>query len=64
VWSAHRRELFDPEATRRQAAGFGGLRQMVQSATDEFDVAYRDAPPSADREFIRHLIPFLGDRQV
>ena len=40
------------------------LRQMVQAALDEFDVAYRDAPPSADRDFIRELIPFLGDREV
>jgi geranylgeranyl diphosphate synthase type II len=40
------------------------LRQMVQAALDEFDVAYRDAPPSADRNFIRDLIPYLGDRDV
>lgn len=40
------------------------LRQMVQAAQDEFDVAYRDAPPSADRDFIRELIPFLGNRDV
>ena len=29
------------------------LRQMVQAALDEFDVAYRDVPPSADRDFLR-----------
>jgi geranylgeranyl diphosphate synthase, type II len=40
------------------------LRQLVQAARDEFDVAYRDAPPSADRDFIRDLIPFLGSREV
>ena len=40
------------------------LRQMVQAARDEFDVAYRDAPPSVDRDFIRELIPFLGDRDI
>ena len=40
------------------------LRQMVQAALDEFDVAYRDAPRSADRDFIRELIPYLGDRGV
>ena len=40
------------------------LRQMVEAAQDEFDVAYRDAPGSVDREFIRQLIPFLGDREV
>ncbi len=40
------------------------LRQMVQAALDEFDVAYRDAPRSADRDFIRDLIPFLGSRDV
>ena len=40
------------------------LRQVVQAALDEFDVAYRDAPPSADRDFIRELIPFLGERDI
>lgn len=40
------------------------LRQMVQAALDEFDVAYRDVPRSADRDFIRDLIPFLGSRDV
>jgi geranylgeranyl diphosphate synthase, type II len=40
------------------------LRQMVQAALDEFEVAYRDAPPSADRSFLRDLIPYLGDRDV
>lgn len=40
------------------------LRQMVQAALDEFDVAYRDAPPSVDRDFIRGLIPFLGERDI
>jgi hypothetical protein len=34
------------------------LRQMVQAALDEFDLAYHDAPQSADRDFIRDLIPF------
>ena len=38
--------------------------QMVQAALDEFDVAYRDAPPSVDRDFIRELIPFLGERDI
>ena len=40
------------------------LQQTVQAALDEFDVAYRDAPPSVDREFIRELIPFLGERDI
>jgi geranylgeranyl diphosphate synthase, type II len=40
------------------------LRQMVQAALDEFDVAYRDARPSTDRDFIRDLIPYLGNRDV
>jgi geranylgeranyl diphosphate synthase type II len=40
------------------------LKQTVQAAQDEFDVAYRDAPPSADRDFIRELIPFLGEREI
>jgi geranylgeranyl diphosphate synthase type II len=40
------------------------LRQTVQAAQEEFDVAYRDAPGIADREFIRRLIPFLGDRDL
>ena len=40
------------------------LQQMVQAALDEFDVAYRDAPPSVDRDFIRELIPFLGERDI
>ena len=40
------------------------LRQMVEAATNEFEVAYRDAPRSPDRDFIRSLIPFLGDRSV
>jgi geranylgeranyl diphosphate synthase, type II len=40
------------------------LRQVVQAALDEFDVAYRDAERSVDRDFIRELIPFLGDRDV
>ena len=40
------------------------LRQTVQAAQEEFDVAYRDAPAAADREFIRRLIPFLGNREL
>jgi geranylgeranyl diphosphate synthase type II len=40
------------------------LRQTVEAALDEFDTAYRDAPPSADRDFIRELIPFLGERDI
>ena len=28
------------------------------------DVAYRDAPSSVDRDFIRELIPFLGERDI
>jgi geranylgeranyl diphosphate synthase type II len=44
--------------------GRATLRQMVQAALDEFDVAYRDAPPSVDRDFIRELIPFLGERDI
>jgi geranylgeranyl diphosphate synthase, type II len=40
------------------------LRQMVNAATQEFETAYRDAAPSPDRDFIRSLIPFLGDRTL
>jgi hypothetical protein len=40
------------------------LRQAVQAAQDEFEVAFRDAPGAADRDFIRRLIPFLGDREL
>ena len=40
------------------------LRQVVQAALGEFDVAYRDAARSVDRDFIRELIPYLGDRDV
>jgi geranylgeranyl diphosphate synthase type II len=40
------------------------LRQTVLAAQDEFEIAYRDAPGSADRQFIRRLIPFLGDREL
>ena len=40
------------------------LQQMVQAALEEFDVAYSDAPPSVDRDFIRELIPFLGERDI
>jgi geranylgeranyl diphosphate synthase type II len=40
------------------------LRQVVQAALAEFDVAYSDAARSVDRDFIRELIPFLGDRDV
>jgi len=40
------------------------LRQVVHAALDEFDVAFRDAERSVDRDFIRELIPFLGDRDV
>jgi len=38
------------------------LLAMVTAAQQEFEVAYRDAPPSPDRDFIRSLIPFLGSR--
>src|SRR6185437_6487286 len=40
------------------------LRQVVPAALDEFDVAYRDAARSADGDFIRELIPFLGERDI
>jgi geranylgeranyl diphosphate synthase type II len=40
------------------------LREVVHAALAEFDVAYRDAARSVDRDFIRELIPFLGDRDV
>lgn len=38
------------------------LREMVDAALREFDVAFRNAAPSADRDFIRGLIPYLGNR--
>jgi geranylgeranyl diphosphate synthase type II len=41
-----------------------GLRQMVGAAQDEFEVAFRDAPGAADRDFIRRLVPFLGEREL
>ena len=40
------------------------LRRMVEAAQDEFDVAFRDARGTADRDFIRRLIPYLGDREL
>jgi geranylgeranyl diphosphate synthase, type II len=40
------------------------LRQMVAAAQQEFELAFRDAPHVADRDFIRRLIPFLGDREL
>jgi geranylgeranyl diphosphate synthase, type II len=40
------------------------LSGMMQAALDEFDVAFRDAPGTADREFLRDLIPLVGDRRV
>jgi geranylgeranyl diphosphate synthase type II len=40
------------------------LRQMVDAAQDEFEVAFRDASGVADRDFIRRLIPFLGEREL
>ncbi len=40
------------------------LREMVRGAMAEFDVAFGDAPGVADREFIRDLIPYLGDRDI
>jgi geranylgeranyl diphosphate synthase type II len=42
----------------------GLLRESVQAAQEEFEVAYRDAPRAEDRDFIRRLIPFLGDREL
>jgi geranylgeranyl diphosphate synthase type II len=38
------------------------LGQMVSAARAEFERAYRDAPPSPDRDFLRELISFVGDR--
>jgi geranylgeranyl diphosphate synthase type II len=40
------------------------LRQMVGAAQHEFEVAFRDAPGAADRDFIRRLVPFLGEREL
>jgi len=40
------------------------LRAMVDGALSEFDIAFGDAPASADRDFIRNLVPFLGDRDI
>ena len=40
------------------------LRAMVAGALSEFDIAFGDAPVSADRDFIRNLVPFLGDRDI
>jgi hypothetical protein len=35
---------------------------MVDAALEEFDIAFRDASGLADRDFIRELIPYLGDQ--
>jgi geranylgeranyl diphosphate synthase type II len=40
------------------------LREMVNAARREFEVAFQHAPPSPDREFLLELIPFLGDRAI
>lgn len=40
------------------------LQEMVDAASREFETAFRDARPSADRDFIRGLIRYLGDRTV
>jgi geranylgeranyl diphosphate synthase type II len=40
------------------------LRDMVEGAARAFDSAFADAPPSEDRDFIRELIPFLGNRDL
>ncbi|MBV9542979.1 MAG: polyprenyl synthetase family protein [Chloroflexi bacterium] len=40
------------------------LRDIVDGATREFEVAYREAPPSRHRDFVEALIPFLGARDV
>lgn len=40
------------------------LRAMVDAALEEFDIAFRDASGLADRDFIRELIPYLGDREI
>jgi geranylgeranyl diphosphate synthase, type II len=40
------------------------LRHVVRAAQSEFEVAYRDATRQAERDFIRELVPFLGDRDL
>jgi geranylgeranyl diphosphate synthase type II len=43
----------------RQAA-----RQFAQAAAREFDVAYGDAPPGADLDFLRAFVEYLVRREV
>ena len=38
------------------------LRAFVDAAEREFEVAFRDAPPSPDRDFLKALIRHLGQR--
>jgi len=40
------------------------LEESVRAAQEEFEVAFRDAPGTGDRDFIRRLIPFLGTRNL
>jgi geranylgeranyl diphosphate synthase type II len=73
VFSVSREQRTEPDVEwvfglfrRRGSIDFAraALRQMIEAATREFEIAYRDAPPSADRDFLHALIGFLGDRAV
>jgi geranylgeranyl diphosphate synthase type II len=40
------------------------LHDLVAGAAREFEVAFREARPSADMDFLRAVIPYFGDREV
>jgi geranylgeranyl diphosphate synthase type II len=40
------------------------LREIAQAALREFEVAYRDAPSSPHKEFVRGLVAFVSDRRL
>ena len=40
------------------------LRELVDGAVREFEIAYRDARPSHELEFLRALIPYLAERDL
>ena len=73
VFSVTREQRTEPDVEwvfdlfqRRGSIDFArtALAQMVDAATREFEIAYRDAIPSADRDFLHAMIDFLGSRAV
>jgi geranylgeranyl diphosphate synthase, type II len=73
IFSVGREERTEPDVQwvsrvfqRYGSIDFGRatLRQTVDAAMREFEVAYHGVPASPELEFIRELIPFLGDRHL